>query len=47
MLLSWQRCCLELTQPLTLTQDIRAPSGSADPNNMTLLAEEARALADR
>lgn len=28
-------------------QDIRAPSGAADPNNMTLLAEEARALADR
>lgn len=30
-----------------LPQDIRAPSGAADPNNMTLLAEEARALADR
>ncbi|XP_033932876.1 laminin subunit gamma-1-like, partial [Pseudochaenichthys georgianus] len=27
--------------------DIRAPTGSGDPNNMTLLAEEARNLADK
>ncbi|KAK1879358.1 hypothetical protein KUDE01_027481, partial [Dissostichus eleginoides] len=27
--------------------DIKAPSGSGDPNNMTLLAEEARNLADK
>ncbi|KAK5860486.1 hypothetical protein PBY51_021960 [Eleginops maclovinus] len=27
--------------------DIKAPSGSGDPNNMTLLAEEARTLADK
>jgi hypothetical protein len=30
-----------------LLQDIKAPSISGDPNNMTLLAEEARNLADK
>lgn len=28
-------------------QDIKPPSGAGDPNNMTLLAEEARTLADK
>nr|CAD27803.1 lamC1 [Tetraodon nigroviridis] len=38
---------LDRAQEAVSKVDIRPPSSAADPNNMTLLAEEARALADR